>query len=304
MPLWNNCSVGDRSILGVFMEKLCLMINGLPGKVAMTIASHAISDDRFTLVPYSLTGPEIQEDFHTINTQKIRLVLPKDRNGLIREICRRYPGLISIDFTHPMAVNDNARFYVENRLPFVMGTTGGDREELMETVRNGTIPALIAPNMAKQIVGFQAMMAFASTTFPDLFKGYTLSVEESHQKGKADTSGTARAMVGYFNELGIPFSDKDIKMVRDPKVQKEVWKIPEEHLDGHAWHTYTLTSEDGSACFQFKHNVNGRQIYIQGTLDAAVFLNQRIKGLQAGESPSGQGGIYSMIDVLKHANRN
>jgi 4-hydroxy-tetrahydrodipicolinate reductase len=286
------------------MEKLCLMINGLPGKVSMTIASHAINDDRFTLVPYSLTGPEIQEAFHTINTQKIRLVHPKDRNGLIREICHSYPGLISIDFTHPMAVNDSARFCVENRLPFVMGTTGGDREELMETVRNGTIPALIAPNMAKQIVGFQAMMAFASTTFPDLFKGYTLSVEESHQKGKADTSGTARAMVGYFNELGIPFSDKDIKMVRDPKVQKEIWKIPEEHLDGHAWHTYTLTSQDGSACFQFKHNINGRQIYIQGTLDGAVFLNQRVKGLQAGESPSGQGGIYSMIDVLKHANRN
>jgi 4-hydroxy-tetrahydrodipicolinate reductase len=279
------------------------MINGLPGKVAMTIASHVISDDRFTLVPYSLTGPEIQEDFHTINTQKIRLVLPKDRNDLIQEICSRYPGLISIDFTHPMAVNDNARFYVDNCLPFVMGTTGGDREELMKTVENGTVPALIAPNMAKQIVGFQAMMAFASTTFPDLFKGYNLTIEESHQKDKADTSGTARAMVGYFNGLGIPFSDKDIKMVRDPMVQKEIWKIPEEHLDGHAWHTYTLTSQDGSACFQFKHNINGRQIYIQGTLDGAVFLNQRVKSLQAGESASGKGRVYTMIDVLKHTNK-
>ncbi len=285
------------------METLCLMINGLPGKVAMTIASHAMGDDRFTLVPYSLTGPEIQEAFYTIGTQTIRLVRPGDRNDLIQEICSSYPGLISIDFTHPMAVNDNARFYVENRLPFVMGTTGGDRDELLETVGKGSIPALIAPNMAKQIVGFQAMMAFASTTFPDLFKGYTLTVEESHQKGKADTSGTARAMVGYFNGLGIPFSDKEIKMERDPGVQRTEWKIPEAYLDGHAWHTYTLTSQDGTACFQFKHNINGRQIYIQGTLDGALFLNEQVKGRQAGESTSGQGRIYTMIDVLKHANQ-
>ncbi len=285
------------------MENLCLMINGLPGKVAMTIASHAINDDRFTLVPYSLTGPDIQDEFCTINTENIRLVLPRDRSRLIPEICRRYPGVISVDFTHPTAVNDNARFYVENSLPFVMGTTGGDRQALMETVVKGSIPALIAPNMAKQIVGFQAMMTYASETFPDLFKGYTLTVEESHQKSKADTSGTARAMVGCFNQLGIPFSDGDIKMERDPGIQREVWKIPEQHLDGHAWHTYTLTSPDGSACFQFKHNINGRQIYIQGTLDGALFLHDQVKGLQTGDSPSSRGRIYTMIDVLKHANQ-
>lgn len=287
------------------MKKVYLMINGIPGKVAATIAAHVIIDDRFTLVPFSLTGPDIEEEEYTVDGQRIRLIRPEDRNGLIEEICHDYPGFVSIDYTHPTAVNDNAIFYVKNKLAFVMGTTGGDRVALMDTVRGGSVPALIAPNMAKQIVGFQAMMEYAGKTFPGLFKDYTLKVEESHQNGKADTSGTARAMVGCFNDLGIPFSDEEIEMVRDPNIQRDVWKIPEEHLTGHAWHTYTLTSKDGSACFKFKHNINGRQIYIQGTLDGALFLNDRLNDpVKKGETGKAQSHatparIYTMIDVLK-----
>jgi len=136
------------------------------------------------------------------------------------------------------------------------------------------------------------MMDYASETFPDLFKGFSLTIEESHQKGKADTSGTARAMVKYFNRLGIPFSEENIVKERDPDVQKNVWKIPEEHLAGHGWHTYTLTSPDKSVFFQFKHNINGREIYVKGTFDGAIFLNKKVNQGAAGK-------IFTMIDVLK-----
>ena len=283
------------------MEKVELMINGIPGNLAMTIAAHVVNDDRFTLVPFSLTGPEIEADTHTIDGVEVRLVKPQERDSLIKEILEAHPRFITIDYTHPMAVNANAEFYVNNDLPFVMGTTGGDREKLADTVSKGKIPALIAPNMAKQIVGFQAMMEYAATTFPDLFKDYSLTVEESHQQAKADTSGTAKAMVGYYNRLGTPFSEDEIERVRDPEIQKNLWKIPEEHLAGHAWHTYTLTSKDESACFQFKHNINGRKIYIDGTLDGALFLNER---LVHGTPEENCARMYTMIDVLKLSNQS
>jgi len=46
---------------------------------------------------------------------------------------------------------DNAAFYGENQIPFVMGTTGGDREKLIEdTIASGTY-AVIAPQMGKQV---------------------------------------------------------------------------------------------------------------------------------------------------------
>merc|ERR1711964_315892 len=103
--------------------------------------------------------------------------------------------------------------------------------------------------MAKQIVAFQATMEHMAKTYPGAFGDYTMELVESHQSTKADTSGTAKAMVGHFNDLGVqPFKVDDIKQIRDPKEQTALG-VPEEHLTGHAWHRYTLTSSDGSVKF-------------------------------------------------------
>ncbi|MCF8028435.1 MAG: dihydrodipicolinate reductase [Desulfobacteraceae bacterium] len=274
------------------MQPISLMINGLPGNVAAMLADKAAKDSRFQLIDASLTGAEITTTTHAVNDRSIALIPPKDRQGAIAEIRQAHKDFIAIDFTHPSAVNDNARFYCANQIPFVMGTTGGDRQELVATVENSDTCAVIAPNMAKQIVGFQAMMAYAAQNFPNLFAGYELTIEESHQQTKADTSGTARAMVDYFNKLGADFSQSDIIRIRDPQEQKDRLGVDEQYLSGHGWHTYTLVSPDKTVTFRFTHNVNGRDIYAQGTFDAVLFL--------AGKIDQGQkGGVFSMIDVLK-----
>ncbi|MEE8479863.1 MAG: dihydrodipicolinate reductase [Desulfobacterales bacterium] len=274
------------------MNKIKIMINGIPGNMAVNLAKHTLADDRFDLISQSLTGPEIIKDEHLIDSIPIRLIHPDVGEQAITEIKKKEGSFISVDYTHPSAVNDNAEFYAKHGLPFVMGTTGGDRKRLEDTVCSSSIPAVIAPNMSKQIVGFQAMIEYAANTFPDLFKGYSLEIKESHQKGKADTSGTAKAMAEYFNNLGVPFSKEDIKKERDPDVQKNVWGIPEKYLKGHGWHTYSLLSNDRTVSFEFSHNVNGRDVYAQGTLDAVSYLDIKVK---EGE----KGKVYSMIDVLK-----
>lgn len=274
------------------MNRIRVMVNGIPGNMASNVARHILVDDRFDLISQSLTGPEITESEHSIGSVTIRLIHPDVREQAITEIAEREGPFISVDYTHPSAVNGNAEFYSRHDLPFVMGTTGGDRKQLEDTVCSSSIPAVIAPNMAEQIVGFQAMMEWTANTFPGLFKGYSLEIKESHQKGKADTSGTAKAMVGYFNNLGVPFSEEDIRKERDPEVQKTVWGIPEEHLAGHGWHTYSLVSNDRTVSFEFSHNVNGRDVYAKGTLDAITYLHNKVQ-------EGAKGRVYTMIDVLK-----
>ena len=44
------------------MNPIKVMVNGLPGNMAKTVAARALHDDRFSLVPWSLTGPEITAD--------------------------------------------------------------------------------------------------------------------------------------------------------------------------------------------------------------------------------------------------
>lgn len=274
------------------MDKINIMINGLPGRVTTRIAANALRDPRVNLLPYALTGPDIDMPAMTIDGIDFTLIRPENRDTRVDALREEFGAFISVDFTHPSAVNDNAAFYCRHGLPFVMGTTGGDRRELVRQVTGSTTCAVIAPNMAKQIVGFQAMMEYAAATFPDLFSGYTLTVNESHQAGKADTSGTAKAVVDCFRRMGVDFEPESIVMERDPVVQRDRWGIPEAYLTGHGWHTYRLVSADGTVVFEFKHNVNGRDIYAGGTIDAVCFLERQYKaGIK--------GVVFSMIDVLK-----
>jgi len=274
------------------MNPIKTMVNGLPGNVAQIVARHVLKDPRFELLPYSMTGPEIQESIQKIETLSLELIGPDRKASKINAIKAQQGPFLSVDFTHPSAVNPNAEFYCHAGLPFVMGTTGGDRQRLVKTVTASSITAVIAPNMAKQIVGFQAMMEYAANTFPALFDGYTLEVKESHQNGKADTSGTAKAMVTYFNQLGVPFSEDRIVKIRDPEIQQTQLGIDEAYLTGHGWHTYTLVSEDRTVRFEFTHNINGRDIYGRGTLDALLYLSEKV-------ASGARGKVYTMIDVLK-----
>jgi len=269
-----------------------VMVNGIPGNMASNVAEHVLKDDRFELIPYSMTGTEITDAKVVIGSRTISLFSLGQRERTIAAIRAVDDEFISVDFTHPSAVNSNASFYCKHKLPFVMGTTGGDRELLDATIDCSSIAAVIAPNMAKQIVGFQAMIEYAADVFPDLFSGYSLEIRESHQKGKADTSGTAKAMVKYFSKLGIPFSKDVIIMERDPNVQKTQLGIPKQYLGGHGWHTYTLLSSDKTVEFKFVHNVNGRDIYAKGTLAAIAFLHKKAKLHDHGK-------VFTMIDVLK-----
>jgi 4-hydroxy-tetrahydrodipicolinate reductase len=250
---------------------------------------------------------------------------------------------------------DMAALYCKHKTPFVMGTTGGDREKLLrdaEVRRRGAscvgprrapartqqpapprraptplprlprlrrrrqaagVYAVIAPQMGKQVVAFQAVMEMMGTTFPGAFAGYDLQVVESHQSSKRDTSGTAKvglgrgagawggaaggwsgagergglapaasllrgsrprrwtrtpnplgrppppkqAIVGSFKQLGVDYDVDRIEMVRERDGQLAMG-VPEAHLPGHAYHTYRLTSPDGTVAFEFQHNVCGR----------------------------------------------
>ena len=267
-----------------------VMVNGIPGNMGKIVAETCVARG-LSLVPYSLTGEIIPENEDEVAGKMIQLLKPSNREARIGKVLAEYPKLICIDFTHPTAVNDNAEFYVKHGIPFVMGTTGGDRDALKKLVAEHKHPSVIAPNMAKQIVAFQAMIEWLFKTFPTAFDGYKLSIVESHQKTKADTSGTAKAIAKSFEDMGLDFDESRIEKVRVEKDQMERMKVPQEYLGGHAFHTYSLDSADGTVHFEFQHNVCGRKIYAEGTVDAVKFL--------AGQLEKGTARPFDMMDVLR-----
>ena len=332
---------------------LNVMMNGLPGAMGVEIAQACMRREGVSLVPYALTGPGCGGTVD-VDGVTVKLYEPADRDELAERVKTDYGSapagsFVCVDFTHPSAVNGNAEWYAANALPFVMGTTGGDRDALLACVEDTPAAyAVIAPNMAKQIVALQAMLEQMASEFPGSFDGYSLSVVESHQSTKADTSGTAKAVSASLATLtneGPAFVEPfdSIERVRDTAEQlagggtshRGVSPVPEGGLKGHAFHTYSLLSGDGNVEFQIRapapaqppdacamsmrrasrrrtlrtltvpvlvprvprlcragHNVVGRSVYAEGTVDAAVFL----AGQVAAAAPK---RLYDMVDVLK-----
>ena len=288
-----------------------VVMNGLPGAMGKEVAA-ACQRRGMVLAPVALTGSEFGGTEVEVGGVTVSLVdgtnteLADGAAAAAKQAAEeaKCAALVCIDYTHPSAVGGNAAWYARHSLDFVMGTTGGDRSGLTQEVmaEAGSI-AVVAPNMAKQIVALQAALQQMAEEFPGSFSGYSLSVVESHQSTKADTSGTAKAisasLAALTNEQD-SFVEDDIVRVRDPPKQLEgggmthkgCSPVPEAAVNGHAFHTYSLTSGDGNVEFQIRHNVAGRSTYAEGTVDACVFLGSRAS---AGASQT----RYDMIDVLK-----
>jgi len=290
-----------------FASSLHVMVNGMPGPMAVASAESCV-DRGFELVPLGFTGssgrtPELLvRDKHLVKLVKGPGFADDAVAQLVR-LKKQHPNLVIVDYTHPSATLNNLACYVQAEVDFVMGTTGGDfaaMKEIFEVQgKDKKVIGVIAPNMAKQIVAVQAALLEMSRRFPKSFESYTLTVTESHQATKADTSGTAKAIVTHLTTLNgaaDTFGNEQIVMLRNDQDSIK-FGVPKEALLGHAFHTYRLTSPDKSVSFELQHNVCGRRVYAEGTADAVQFVAQM--RAEAEKKPK-EKRLFNMIDVLEY----
>jgi hypothetical protein len=82
------------------MNRIKVMVNGLPGNVTQMIAQYIARNDALTLLPYSLTGPEIEIDRISVEDMTIELIAPDRRDASIMAIKDAYDAMRV--FTVPM----------------------------------------------------------------------------------------------------------------------------------------------------------------------------------------------------------
>lgn len=264
-----------------------ILLSGYPGNMARAIVEVLRKTPealRPVLLPIALGGTKAGQ---TIDGIRILTVEERDAAAISK-------GVIAIDFSVPSAALGNVEFYARRGIPFVMGTTGYDRERAVRMIADANLSAVLAPNMAIPIVLAQAAAGYLARTFPGALRGYKFSLTESHQASKLDTSGTAKSLVPQFAALGLPASIEAIRMVRDPVQQRDELQVPESHLSGHAYHKYTVASVDSSIVLELSHRVHGRSVYAEGALAAAHFLANVVVGRIPPRT-------YSMDDVLAEA---
>lgn len=68
--------------------------------------------------------------------------------------------------------------------------------------------------------------------------------------------------------------------------------VTESAIAGHAYHTYQLTSPDGTVALEIKHNVDGREVYCEGTVDALEFLAAQVEA-------KNDKRVWNMLEILE-----
>ncbi|MEM3126496.1 MAG: aminotransferase class I/II-fold pyridoxal phosphate-dependent enzyme [Candidatus Woesearchaeota archaeon] len=140
-----------------------VLVSGLPGNMAGLVAQRILSEEGMKLADYGLTGIDVPEWNHA--GKSVALIKLEDGvEDILKDLKDRYVSeqFVLVDYTAPTAVNSNTELYCRLEIPFVMGTTGGDRQKLLETAKNAGVPAVIDVNMSPAIVVFKAMLAYAA----------------------------------------------------------------------------------------------------------------------------------------------
>jgi 4-hydroxy-tetrahydrodipicolinate reductase len=245
--------------------KIPVMINGLPGQMATEAARAVVRSEDFSLFPAALTGQGMPESTDVLGIE-VKLYSPQQRHQFTPEELRSANGII-LDFSTGQALQENVPYYTQNGLDFAVGATKGDRKTLDEIIRRSQSCALFAPNMALQVIALQTFLVDYARNHSGALVDHRLQVTESHQTKKKDTSGTAIAILESYQAMGIDMNlnqirkldlnqtpqdyefalgpNSSLNVIRDTTTQIKMG-IPFSQLNGHGWHTYTVSAKEPS----------------------------------------------------------
>lgn len=195
---------------------------------------------------------------------------------------------VLIDFSAPQATLDRARECVQNGIAMVIGTTGfsaDERSELEETAAQ-KVPVLIAPNMG---LGVNLLFGLVGEVARALGEDYDVEIIETHHRRKKDApSGTAGKLAeniceaqGWDPDDAVVYGREGLTGER-PSNQLGIHAVRGGGVVGE--HTVIFAAEGER--IELTHRAQGRDLFAQGAVRAALFL---------ADQPA---GLYDMEDVL------
>lgn len=149
--------------------EVAVLMCGLPGRMGHSVAEAVVRRwGPEALLPFSLTGQVVETDSVEVDGKGIvQLLRPDNRDAAWAQVEEAAAGrlIIASDYTHPDAAVENCAWFRSKNVPFVMGTTGYDVDAARAAI-GPDLYAVLAPNMGKPIVLFQAMLEHAASAPP------------------------------------------------------------------------------------------------------------------------------------------
>jgi len=261
---------------------LSVIIVGARGRMGTTLIREVMDSDDLTLgacVDRS-GGPGIGQDAG-------RLAGRPELGVLVTDELKPRRGSVVVDFSLPVATENNVRTCLEHGTPLIIGTTGlseDDERELVEA--SSSIPIVYAANFS---VGVTLLTKLAGIAAAALGPEWEAELFELHHRHKRDApSGTAlrigQAVAAATDRVFSDVALTDRSSLGRAREQHEIGVFGLRGGDSPGEHTLMFLGEGER--MELTHRTSDRAIFARGALRAARWA--------AGQEP----GLYDMFDVL------
>ena len=191
-----------------------------------------------------------------------------------------------IDFSHPSVFDNMLAFAKNNKIPYIICTTGlSDVQKKAFVEASSSSPIFFSANMS---VGVNLITALSKMASKALEENFDIEIIEKHHNQKIDApSGTALAIADAISDT-VSFNPKYIHDRHSVRKKREKDEIGIHAIRGGnivGEHTVIFAGQD--EIIEIKHSATSKEVFAQGALRAARFMYE--KGA----------GLYDMTDVLE-----
>ena len=185
------------------------------------------------------------------------------------------PADCVVDFSHHSAVQPLLDYCLARRLPVVIATTGHTEEERNLIARAAQqIPVFFSANMSLGAAALADLAKRAAALFP----GADIEIIEAHHNQKVDVpSGTALMLANSIRQARPNASFLVGRHQNGKRTQNEIGIHSLRY--GNEVGTHEILISTGSETITLKHQAHSRDLFAEGALTAAAFLQDKEPGL-------------------------
>ncbi len=202
----------------------------------------------------------------------------KDKKHYLDKIFKN--SKVVIDFSSAKAIKQNLSFAIKHNTGLVIGTTGLDKKEIKQLKSaSRKIPILLSSNMS---LGVNLLFNLVQQTASVLGKdAYDIEIAETHHKHKKDApSGTALSLGEYasigrkakLNKMKVLDRTKNITSRQKGQIGFSVTR------GGEIAGEHTVSFIGSNDRIDLVHKASNRSIFVDGAIDAVIFLSKKKKG--------------------------
>ncbi len=246
-----------------------IVISGANGKMGKVINSVISEREDCRVIAGIDINTEIYADFPIVSTP---------------DELKEKPDVI-IDFSHPMALDGLIDYALSTGTPLVLATTGYSDEQIAKIKKSSEqIPVFFTFNMS---LGINLLVELAKQATTILGNQFDIEIVEKHHNQKIDApSGTAIMLADAINET----LDNKMQYTYDRHSQRK--KREKNEIGMHSIRGGTIVGEHDvifagrDEIITLSHQATSKEVFAVGSVNAAVFMNGKKKGL------------YTMADLI------